>query len=427
MTLTVLAASLFCIVGAGWYHQVASVYTTVNVDVNPSVCLYLNRQEKVLSMEGINKDGKNIVAQLNHVSHEKIEDVLSELIDQMTEDGYLSTSETNAILISVDMKNSAKAEEMVDELSEQMYQVMDQKQLGGNIVGQTMECNNKDIQDLSEQLHISQGKATFIKEISDKNSNVSQKELANMKMTEIIEVTEEQNVDITTLSRSPKIKKIPCEPSNKTAPKETQSPITPEKPKTTGASNQSSSSDKPTLINTKQEEEQRPQQDNKTNPDTKRESAPNNDSEQKDSNPHSSSDKNKPNTQKQKPSADEKQLPQSTQQLKTSTPPEADKKPIESQEQSGNHGNKISSPKENNHSKRQPDVHQKEQTPEASSASAEFTATKEPAYTVVPTIEATDLMDTPGPTITPAPTRKPKQFPDPHFPFGTISLLERWF
>lgn len=440
--LAVLAASLFCIVGAGWYHQFAAIYTTVNVDVNPSICLYLNRQEKILSIEGINEDGKSIVGQLDNVSHERIADVLPELVDQMAEGGYLSTSEENAILISVDMKNTTKAEAMVEELSEQMYQVMDQKQLCGNIVSQTMECHNKDIQDLSKQLQVSHGKATFIKELSDKNSHISQKELADMKMTEILEVTEEQNVDITTLSRSPRVKKIPFEPSDKEPTKETQAPIPPDKSKTTGASNQSSSSDKPkttgasnqsssadkaNLINTKQEEEQRPQPDNKTNPDTKRESAPNNASQQKDSDPHSSSNKNKPDTHKQKPSADEKQLPQSTQQPKTPTPPEAAKETIERQQQPDRRGDRFSPPREEDHANQQPDVHQKEQTPAVSSVSTEAPPAKEPAHTVAPSMEAEAITETPEPTITPVPSRKPKPFPNPHFPFGTISLLERWF
>lgn len=121
------------------------------------------------------------------------------------------------------------------------------------------------------------------------------------------------------------------------------------------------------------------------------------------------------------------QLPQSTQQPKTPTPPEAAKETIERQQQPDRRGDRFSPPREEDHANQQPDVHQKEQTPEVNSVSTEAPLAKEPAHTVAPSMEAEAITETPEPTITPVPSRKPKPFPNPHFPFGTFSLLERWF
>ena len=59
LSISILAACLLCVFGLRWRGQV-TVYTTINLDVNPSISICLNHSGDILSVTGLNEDGKKI-------------------------------------------------------------------------------------------------------------------------------------------------------------------------------------------------------------------------------------------------------------------------------------------------------------------------------------------------------------------------------
>ena len=97
--LAAAAAAVFLIVGAGIFTY-AAPYSMVSLDVNPSLQYTLNRLGLVLSVEAVNGDGDEILAEVGTLSNRSIEDAIVITVRQITEDGYFDGDEPGGIVIA---------------------------------------------------------------------------------------------------------------------------------------------------------------------------------------------------------------------------------------------------------------------------------------------------------------------------------------
>lgn len=207
LSISILAACLLCVFGLRWRGQV-TVYTTINLDVNPSISICLNHSGDILSVTGLNEDGKKIVAKLSNIKEQKLDQIIAATIKQMVTDGYFTSEDENAVLISVDTNNSEEATALMDQISSQISTEMDQQALSGNIISQQMD-DDADVKKLAKDLHISSGKATFIQSMTHENQKLSKKDLADMKISEIVATAKTEGMDVTKFQHPMKIKNVP--------------------------------------------------------------------------------------------------------------------------------------------------------------------------------------------------------------------------
>lgn len=207
LSISILAACLLCVFGLRWRGQV-TVYTTINLDVNPSISICLNHSGDILSVTGLNEDGKKIVAKLSNIKEQKLDQIIAATIKQMVTDGYFTSEDENAVLISVDTNNSEEATALMDQISSQISTEMDQQALSGNIISQQMD-DDADVKKLAKDLHISSGKATFIQSMTHENQKLSKKDLADMKISEIVATAKTEGMDVTKFQHLMKIKNVP--------------------------------------------------------------------------------------------------------------------------------------------------------------------------------------------------------------------------
>jgi hypothetical protein len=115
-----LAAALaICAIGA-FVYMMPVVY--VSVEVNPSVEISLNKLERVISVEGINDDGKKIVKQLK-LRHQSVETAIKKLIDELITDGYLNKKGKGDVLIAT-YGLSAKDSKLAVNLQKKVEEVL---------------------------------------------------------------------------------------------------------------------------------------------------------------------------------------------------------------------------------------------------------------------------------------------------------------
>lgn len=101
-------------IGAYAYY---TPYTYVSLDVNPSIEYSVNRFEKVLSANGVNDDGTEIIHEisLDNLKYKSITDAISLTVDEILETGYLD-DDTSGIVITTSSEN----EEIADELAQNL-------------------------------------------------------------------------------------------------------------------------------------------------------------------------------------------------------------------------------------------------------------------------------------------------------------------
>ena len=71
-SLAVAAAAFIFFIGAGSFQMYFSESSYIDMDVNPSIELSVNRFDRVIRMSAYNKDGKEVLSELN-LKHKKLQ------------------------------------------------------------------------------------------------------------------------------------------------------------------------------------------------------------------------------------------------------------------------------------------------------------------------------------------------------------------
>ncbi|MBT2697000.1 anti-sigma factor domain-containing protein [Bacillus sp. ISL-40] len=116
-----LMAALFIFLGSFFpMYQNNKAYAYMSIDVNPSIELSINKKMQVVEITGYNKEGKEIISQLNKWEKEDVSKVAQTILAEMKKEGYLNTKE-NIIISTVRTKEAEgkidkKLQENIDEI-----------------------------------------------------------------------------------------------------------------------------------------------------------------------------------------------------------------------------------------------------------------------------------------------------------------------
>lgn len=89
---------LFVLIGLGGYHIYFTPTSVISIDINPSFELEVNRFDRVISIEGFNKDGDRLVESLN-VRFLNYTEALKQILNNEDVETYLSRDELLSIAV----------------------------------------------------------------------------------------------------------------------------------------------------------------------------------------------------------------------------------------------------------------------------------------------------------------------------------------
>ena len=179
------AAAFLLIVGCAFglirNADAKNVYTTVMIDVNPSVQINANKNERVLSVTPLNRDGEVIIGELDF-SGSTIDVAVNAVIGSMLKHGYI-TETRNAILISVMSKDKAEAAELNSKLYTEVNAQLSASAIDASVLSQDMTDSNTESNRLADEYGISCGKAQLIDTIITSGHPYTFEELAHMSIS----------------------------------------------------------------------------------------------------------------------------------------------------------------------------------------------------------------------------------------------------
>lgn len=105
--LAAVAASLLiaCSAGLGAYGY-SQPFGVVSIDINPSVALTYNWFQQVISAEGLNPDGQQLLSQLGDLKQTPVPEAVDRIIEQAGQAGYLEPRLANVVFLSVSDRGS---------------------------------------------------------------------------------------------------------------------------------------------------------------------------------------------------------------------------------------------------------------------------------------------------------------------------------
>ena len=181
------AAACLCVAvlgGGVTFYQNHRIDSVVGIDVNPSIELSVNRNEKVLQANPLNDDAQIILDDMD-LKNVDLDIAVNALIGSMVRNGYLDEID-NAILVTVTNDDEKKAASLRKDVVVDVESSLQEHSVQAVVYDQQMKVTDE-IQNLSEEYNISYGKAYFLQELIRDNELAEEdmNKFAGMTMEEI--------------------------------------------------------------------------------------------------------------------------------------------------------------------------------------------------------------------------------------------------
>ena len=176
-----LAVCVCLFIGLGYFNNNVKVASIIGIDVNPSVELKVNKNEKVLDVIANNDDAKVILEGMD-LKGSDINVAVNALIGSMVKNGYIDEL-ANSILISVDNPDSQESEKLRKKIVDELNAFISN---GNNIsvVSQSITAEDKNTS-LAKKYGISVGKLELIEKLIEKNNLYTYETLKDLSINEL--------------------------------------------------------------------------------------------------------------------------------------------------------------------------------------------------------------------------------------------------
>ena len=191
-TLVAACLAVMLLGGGGlFYQQANAVASVVSLDVNPSIELKVNRSEKVLVCTPLNEDAKAILADMGNgadLKGAKLDVAVNAIVGSLVRNGYLD-SISSAIMISVEDKDTARAEKLQRELTSTVDGVLQTSESRASVLTQTL-TQDAGLAQQARENSISTGKAALVNRVLALNATLKFDALAKLSVEELKDLAE---------------------------------------------------------------------------------------------------------------------------------------------------------------------------------------------------------------------------------------------
>jgi len=170
-----------------------TVFSVIAIDVNPSLVLELNDEDKVISVIKNNADAVIIVGNMDLINVD-YNIAVNALIGSMVTNGYIDEFK-NSVLLSIKSDDMIHEKLLMSEVTLSVYNFLNSSSINGSIITQEL-LEDEAIKLLAERLNISEAKAELILEITVLDPRVTVEELALLSINDLNLYLEAKNYAI---------------------------------------------------------------------------------------------------------------------------------------------------------------------------------------------------------------------------------------
>ncbi len=175
--LVLIIAGVFAVKNLGAPSD--TLAAVVSLDVNPSIELNVDKDEKIISAKGLNDDGRRVLGDME-LEGSSLEVAVNAVIGSMLKNGYLDDM-ANSILVSVSGVNGYDADKLRSTLADDVNRQLE----NCSVLSQDVSNADSDTVKLADKYGITVGKAALIRQIVAADSRHSFEELAPLSINEL--------------------------------------------------------------------------------------------------------------------------------------------------------------------------------------------------------------------------------------------------
>ncbi len=168
--------------GVSGYAYYKAPVAYLDIDINPSIELGINRWDRIVSAKGYNEDGINVLKAKN-VLNKKLQEGVKSIIETADEKGYLEQAEGAAVAITSVTDDTNKAEELTDLSKETIEEYAEEKKLDVEVVTEHVTLSR---QEEAKQLGITPGKLNLIQKLQAFDQEIAAEDYKDASVKEIM-------------------------------------------------------------------------------------------------------------------------------------------------------------------------------------------------------------------------------------------------
>lgn len=180
--LSIAAVFVLLIAGVFLYKNFtgSDAAALVSIDVNPSIELEVDADERIISARALNDDGKKVLSGMK-LEGTDLNTGVNAIVGSMLKNGYIDELR-NSVLVSVSGDGSIDTAALEAKLMQEVSSALDG---AGAVIAQNLDDIDDDTRKLAERYGISVGKAAFIEKIIELNPTLKVEELAPLSINEL--------------------------------------------------------------------------------------------------------------------------------------------------------------------------------------------------------------------------------------------------
>ena len=151
------------------------------VDVNPSIEVVTNRLERVVEVNPLNDDAKEMLEGYV-IKDSSLEKTVNDLVDRMIFEGYIQGGQDNLVMISVSDEDADQ--KTVDKINLSIKAYLENKQIEATLLQTNLDIAEDDLT----------GKERAIRKMTELGVSLSEEELTQMTLKELFEYSRAQNI-----------------------------------------------------------------------------------------------------------------------------------------------------------------------------------------------------------------------------------------
>lgn len=204
-----------------FYLAQPKVDSIVSIDVNPSIELTIDQNDRVIKSRASNDDAAVILKNMN-LRDKDLQEATGSIVNELLEHGYLSkNSKDNAILISVASRSGGQSPTQLQEkMADGIENVLKENNASATVLRQ-MDTLSDDLQKFASANKVSLGKADLVRKLTEQDSSLDAEALCKMSLKDLNKLMENEKLEVSGLvvgkegdSSSSQPDKDPSSPGN---------------------------------------------------------------------------------------------------------------------------------------------------------------------------------------------------------------------
>lgn len=194
-----IAASIFLVIRIGvWGYYIPNNY--IDIDINPSVEIVTNHINKVIKVEALNEDGKNVLNNIK-LENQSYDIAVGKIIEIACEKNYIKDNQDNSVMVTVTSNNISKNDYTKTVLKNKVEKITKEKNSPTEIEANLIPVSKYEE---AKKQNLSPGKLLLLDRLKEVKPEANANDVKNERVKDILDnIKEKRKEKIEKLKENP--------------------------------------------------------------------------------------------------------------------------------------------------------------------------------------------------------------------------------